>query len=68
MYALISCVLVCCQVVYYPTKMPTIKVMAGTRLATALMNVADVTAILSKYKFCPNESPAMLSYVLHLIN
>lgn len=48
--------------------MPTIKVMAGTRLATALMNVADVTAILSKYKFCPNESPAMLSYVLHLIN
>lgn len=42
--------------------MPTMKVKAGKRLATADMNVADVNAIPSTYRLSPNV-PLHVSYV-----
>lgn len=44
-----------CISMYYLTDMPTINVMAGIRLAIALVNVADVSAILLKYRFFSND-------------
>ena len=35
--------------------MPTTKVTAGIRFAIAVMNVADVSAILSMYRLCPSD-------------